>query len=146
MEVLLAVLIHWWDAFTRRVGHPRPVASRPDSRRQACFAPACVPPKPPRPDAASASCWETPETAAGASVTKFSPIPKPNNSIGPRTPPTYELSELMSACQASPIAASAEPRSMNGFGPSTDRNRCERPARSAITTVTGRKASPHRSG
>ncbi|BCL23447.1 hypothetical protein GCM10017668_52900 [Streptomyces tuirus] len=94
------------------------------------------------PEAAPASCGATPETAVSVSVTKFSPMPKPNTSIGPRTPLTYELSELMSACQASPVIASAEPTSMKGLGPRTGRNRWDRPAPSAITTVTGRKASP----
>ncbi len=40
------------------------------------------------PDAAPASCGATPETAVSVSVTKFSPMPRPKISIGPRTPPT----------------------------------------------------------
>lgn len=31
---------------------------------------------------------------------------------------------------------------MKGLGPSTGRNRCDRPAPMAIATVTGRKATP----
>ncbi len=39
------------------------------------------------PEAAPASCCATPETAVSVSVTKLSPMPKPNTSIGPSTPP-----------------------------------------------------------
>ncbi len=48
----------------------------------------------------------------------------------------------MNVCQPRPITASVEPTTMNGFGPSVGRNRCDSPAPITIATVTGRKATP----
>lgn len=76
------------------------------------------------------------------SVTKLRPMPKPNSTIGPSTPETYELSVRRKASQVSPIPTRAVPVSMNGFGPRRGRKRCERPAAVTMATVTGRKPSP----
>ncbi len=69
-------------------------------------------------------------------------MPKANTSIGPSTPPTYELSGLMKLSQISPSTVSVEPISMSGRGPSTGRNRWDKPAPAPIATVSGRKARP----
>jgi hypothetical protein len=70
----------------------------------------------------------TPKTAVRGRVTKFSPMPKPNRTMGPNTPLTYELSGEMSVCQKRPIPVSADPVIMNGLGPRTGGSRCDSPA------------------
>ncbi|CAO0829284.1 hypothetical protein SMICM17S_07546 [Streptomyces microflavus] len=98
------------------------------------------------PDAAPASFGATPDTAIRVSETNCMPMPRPKTSIGPRMEPRYVLWTSVSVSQPSPMAASSAPVTMKGFGTRRGSSWEAKPAPTAMMALTGRKASPARSG
>src|SRR6266542_2956720 len=97
-------------------------------------------------DAAPDSRRSTPETATIVSGTNSRPIPNPNTSIGPRIPSTYPLVTDTCASQASPRAASTEPVNMRRLGPTLGSDHEANCEVTISAPVTGRNATPARSG